>query len=88
MNIPVEQIPLWAWILSALFAGGAAKWIFDRKKDDWKEVREGLKSLTHSVNELINIQTLHTHQINENTTDIKDLQAKVMGSHIVKYEKS
>lgn len=88
MNIPVEQIPLWAWILSALFAGGAAKYILDRKKDDWKEVRDGLKSLTSSVNELINIQTLHTHQINENSTDIKDLQNKITGTPIVKYEKA
>lgn len=85
MTIPVEQIPLWAWILIAMFAIGAAKYIYDRNKDDWKETRGVLKEMASAVTELVKIQTLHTHQINENSSDIKEIQSKLSGNPNVKY---
>jgi len=89
MSIPAEQIPLWFWIIAIVVLVACIvalfKYIVGRNKDDWNEVREGLKTLTHSVNDLIKIQTLHTHQISDNSSDIKDLQNKISGTTIVKY---
>lgn len=89
MTIPAEQIPLWFWIMaiSILVAGIITlfKYIVNRNKDDWTEVRGGLKTLTENINDLIKIQTLHTHQINENASDIKELINKMIGGPVVKY---
>lgn len=89
MTIPAEQIPLWFWIMaiSILVAGIITlfKYIVNRNKDDWTEVRGGLKTLTENINDLIKIQTLHTHQINENAADIKELRNKMIGGPVVKY---
>lgn len=85
MSIPVEQIPLWAWIMIALAAIAGAKYFYDRHKDDWNETRTSLKEMANAITELIKIQTLHTHQINENSSDIKEIQSKISGNPNIKY---
>ncbi len=92
MSIPAEQIPLWFWIIAIIGLFGAVvalfKLVLDNKKEDWTEIKSAVKETIQNINELVMIQTLHTHQIKENSDDIKDLQAKVSGSPIVKYEKA
>lgn len=85
MSIPVEQIPLWAWVMIAIFAVAGAKYFYDRYKDDWAETKGIIKEMANAITELAKIQTLHTHQINENSVDIKEIQSKLSGNPNVKY---
>ena len=102
-SVIANEVPMWFWAilatgLVAILAtclGVIVKYVLKKNEEEWNDMRNSVTAtsrsvmaVSDSVKDLVGTVKLHEYRINDNSTDIRDIQKQLNGHHIVKYPES